>query len=181
MGAVSSQWLLNKGGPELGFTWGRFDPQRLNDQEVYAALLHEGTEREQVVGFVTWLPYEQGRSAVLDLMRRAQECPLGVMEMLIVESLADFARRGRVSASLGGVPLANVADGPSGVAQHLLAWTYANGGTLYDARDSSDSRTSSIRVGSRCGSVIRATVTYRASPWRRLVPFSRLMPCGTWC
>ncbi|MGC1207323.1 MAG: phosphatidylglycerol lysyltransferase domain-containing protein [Ornithinimicrobium sp.] len=134
LGAVSSQWLLDKGGPELGFTLGRFDPQRLDDQEVYAALLHEGTEREQVVGFVTWLPYEQGRSAVLDLMRRAQECPPGVMEMLIVESLADFARRGRVSASLGGVPLANVADGPSGVAQHLLAWTYANGGTLYDAR-----------------------------------------------
>lgn len=134
LGQVSSQWLQDKGGPELGFTLGRFDPERLDDQEVYVALLHEGTDEEQVVGFVTWLPYDRGRADVLDLMRRAQVCPPGVMEMLIVESLADFKTRDRVVASLGGVPLANVADGEPGIAQGVLAWTYVNGSSLYDAR-----------------------------------------------
>lgn len=137
LGQVSAEWLADKGGPELGFTLGRFDPERLDDQEVYVAVLHEGTAAEQVVGFVTWLPYDHGDAAVLDLMRRSQECPPGVMEMLIVESLADFARAGRKRASLGGVPLAQAADvaqGPRGVAQNVLAWTYTNGGSLYDAR-----------------------------------------------
>ncbi len=134
LGRVSAQWLQDKGGPELGFTLGRFDPDRLDDQEVYVALLHEGADDERVVGFVTWLPYDQGRAAVLDLMRRAQVCPPGVMEMLIVESLADFKTRGRVIASLGGVPLAQVADGEKGIAQGVLAWTYVNGSSLYDAR-----------------------------------------------
>lgn len=134
LGRVSAQWLQDKGGPELGFTLGRFDVDRLDDQEVYLALLHGGTEAEQIVGFVTWLPYDRGRAAVLDLMRRAQVCPPGVMEMLIVESLADFATRGRVTVSLGGVPLAKVADGEPGIAQGVLAWTYVNGSSLYDAR-----------------------------------------------
>lgn len=135
---VSSQWLTSKGGPELGFTLGRFDPDRLDDQEVHVAIHAVGTPAERVVAFVTWLPFDDGRQAVLDLMRRSQDCPPEVMELLIVDSLAHFQALGRTSASLGGVPLASDPaadeDEAGGRARRTLGWVYENGGEVYDAR-----------------------------------------------
>jgi lysylphosphatidylglycerol synthetase-like protein (DUF2156 family) len=131
--AISAAWLAGKGGPELGFTLGRFDLDRLDAQEVYAAITGEGTADERVVGFVTWLPYAGGDAAVLDLMRRGDPCPPGLMECLIVDSLADFARRGRGTASLGGVPLAATTDRTDRT-QQLMGWLYEHGGSVYAAR-----------------------------------------------
>lgn len=138
LGQVSTEWLQDKGGPELGFTLGRFDPDRLDDQEVYVAIHSIGTPTERVVAFVTWLPFSDGRDAVLDLMRREQGCPPGVMELLIIESLAHFASLGRTRASLGGVPLARdpeiaLAEQPDRT-QRALGWLYDHGGEVYDAR-----------------------------------------------
>jgi len=53
------------------------------------------------VAFVTW-PCTGGDATVLDLMRRAESCPPGALETLIVDSIADFVARGRSRASLGG-------------------------------------------------------------------------------
>lgn len=87
--AISDAWLASKHGPELGFTLGRFDPDRLEVQETYVA------EAEGAVqAFITWLPYDAGRAAVLDLMRRGPECPPGAMELLIARSLEDLRDRG---------------------------------------------------------------------------------------
>jgi phosphatidylglycerol lysyltransferase len=133
LAAISAAWLAGKGGPELGFTLGRFDLDRLHDQEVYAALTGEGTPEEQVVAFLTWLPYDGGDAAVLDLMRRGDPCPPGVMECLIVDSVADFARRGRHTASLGGVPLAATTERTDRT-QQLLGWLYEHGGPVYAAK-----------------------------------------------
>jgi lysylphosphatidylglycerol synthetase-like protein (DUF2156 family) len=133
LAGISAAWLADKGGPELGFALGRFDLDRLDDQEVYAAVTGEGTADERAVGFVTWLPYAGGDAAVLDLMRRGDPCPPGVMECLIVDSLADFARRGRGTASLGGVPLAATTD-RTDRAQQLMGWLYEHGGSLYAAK-----------------------------------------------
>ena len=133
LAAISAAWLAGKGGPELGFTLGRFDLERLDDQEVYAALTGEGTPEERIIGFVTWLPYDGGDAAVLDLMRRGEPCPPGVMECLIVDSVADFARRGRRTASLGGVPLAATTERTDRT-QQLLGWLYEHGGSVYAAK-----------------------------------------------
>lgn len=133
LAAISTAWLNGKGGPELGFTLGRFDLDRLGDQEVYVAVTGEGTAEERVVGFVTWLPYAGGDAAVLDLMRRADPCPPGVMECLIVDSMADFARRRRTTASLGGVPLAATTERADRL-QRLLGWLYEHGGSMYAAK-----------------------------------------------
>lgn len=133
LAAISAAWLASKGGPELGFTLGRFDLDRLHDQEVYAALTGEGTPEEQIIGFVTWLSYDRGDAAVLDLMRRADPCPPGVMECLIVDSVASFADRGRRTASLGGVPLAATTERTERT-QQLLGWLYEHGGSVYAAK-----------------------------------------------
>lgn len=135
---VSAQWLQAKGGPELGFTLGRFDPDRLDDQEVYVAMSRVDAPDERVVAFVTWLPFNDGQDVVLDLMRRAQDCPPGVMELLIVESMSHFAALGRARASLGGVPLARdpatPRDEAPDPARRVLGWLYEHGGEVYDAR-----------------------------------------------
>lgn len=133
LSAISAAWLADKGGPELGFTLGRFDLDRLDDQEVFVALVDRDTEQERVVGFVTWLPYDGGNAAVLDLMRRDDRVPPGVMETLVVDSLADFAERGRGVASLGGVPLAATTARTDRTTQ-LLGWLYEHGGAVYAAK-----------------------------------------------
>lgn len=133
LAAISAAWLADKGGPELGFTLGRFDLDRLGDQEVFIALVRLDTEHERVVGFVTWLPYANGDAAVLDLMRRGEQVPPGVMETLVVDSLADFAARGRSVASLGGVPLAATTARTDRTSQ-LLGWLYEHGNAIYAAK-----------------------------------------------
>lgn len=133
LAAISAAWLADKGGPELGFTLGRFDLDRLGDQEVFVALVGLGSETERVVGFVTWLPYANGDAAVLDLMRRGEQVPPGVMETLVVDSLADFAARGRSVASLGGVPLA-ATTARTDRASQLLGWLYEHGDAVYAAK-----------------------------------------------
>lgn len=133
LAAISAAWLQDKGGPELGFTLGRFDLDRLDEQEVYIAVVGPDAPHERVVGFVTWLPYADGHAAVLDLMRRGDQCPPGVMETLVVDSLADFAARGRVLASLGGVPLATTSDRTDRTSQ-LMGWLYEHGDAVYAAK-----------------------------------------------
>ncbi|MCU1673006.1 MAG: hypothetical protein JWN77_1119 [Frankiales bacterium] len=133
LAAISAAWLADKGGPELGFTLGRFDLERLDEQEVYVALVALDTPQERVVGFVTWLPYADGSAAVLDLMRRGEHCPPGVMETLVVDSLADFAARGRTVASLGGVPLAATTERTDRTSQ-LMGWLYEHGDAVYAAK-----------------------------------------------
>lgn len=131
--AISAAWLADKGGPELGFTLGRFDLARLDDQEVFVAVVDAGARDERVVGFVTWLPYADGNAAVLDLMRRGQNCPPGVIETLVVDSLAEFAARGRAVASLGGVPLA-ATSGRTDRTSQLMGWLYEHGDAVYAAK-----------------------------------------------
>lgn len=129
LAAISDAWLATKHGPELGFTLGRFDPGRLVAQHVYAALDASGS----AVAFVTWLPYERRRGAVLDLMRRGADAPPGVMELLIARSLEDLRARGVERASLGGVPLASTGD-RVGALDRALGWVYEHGGTMYEAK-----------------------------------------------
>lgn len=100
---------------------------------MFIALVRLDTEHERVVGFVTWLPYANGDAAVLDLMRRGEQVPPGVMETLVVDSLADFAARGRSVASLGGVPLAATTARTDRTSQ-LLGWLYEHGNAIYAAK-----------------------------------------------
>jgi lysylphosphatidylglycerol synthetase-like protein (DUF2156 family) len=130
--AISAEWVRRKGGPELGLTLGRFDVDRLDEQEVLVAVTGRDTPAERVVAFVTWLPYDRGRQAVLDLMRRAPHCPPGTMEKLVVASLAEAAARGRTRVSLGGVPLASTTP-REGRVEGVLGWAYEHGRRVYDA------------------------------------------------
>lgn len=101
--AVSAEWLSTKRGGEMGFTLGQFDPTSTRAVDCRVAVDPAGT----VVGFVTWRSYDDGHARVLDIMRRSSESPNPTMDLLIGESLLEFAAAGIESASLGAVPLSH--------------------------------------------------------------------------
>jgi phosphatidylglycerol lysyltransferase len=98
--AVSRQWLAHKRGGELGFTLGRFECRPQPGVDWRVALDRD----DRVVGFVTWHHYDDGNARVLDLMRRDPHGPNPTMDLLIAESLLEFAAAGVSVASLGCVP-----------------------------------------------------------------------------
>ena len=104
---VSEDWLRTKRGGEMGFTLGRFDLVDPESVDCRAAIDRCGN----VVGFTTWRSYQNGRGRVLDLMRRSRDAPNPTMDLLIGESLLEFAAAGVRHASLGPVPLSH---GPLG-------------------------------------------------------------------
>lgn len=98
--AISADWLSHKRGGELGFTLGRFDPELIARCHCRIAIDTD----DRAVGFVTWRPYDDGHGRVLDMMRRRHDAPNPTMDLLIAESLTEFAASGGVTASLGAVP-----------------------------------------------------------------------------
>ena len=97
---VSAEWLAQKRGGELGFTLGKFDPDAVAKVDCRVAVNADGA----VAGFITWRSYDDGHARVLDLMRRASDAPNPTMDLLVGESLLEFAAAGLEVASLGAVP-----------------------------------------------------------------------------
>lgn len=126
---INDAWLATKHGPELGFTLGHLNLDRIDQSEMYVAVDPAGT----AVAFTTWLPYDAGRGVVLDLMRRGDSAPPGVMELLITEALTALPQLGYLTASLGGVPLAST-TAREGAIQRAMEWMYENAGQLYEAK-----------------------------------------------
>ena len=100
---ASAEWLATKRGGELGFTLGQFDPADIAAVDCRVAVDATG----RVVGFATWRCYDDGRGRVLDLMRRVDGSPNPTMDLLIGESLLDFASSGIEGVSLGAVPVSH--------------------------------------------------------------------------
>ena len=63
----------------------------------------------RVEAFATWHSYAQGKGRTLDLMRGCAEARSGgLMDFLILESIAHFQQTGVEEISLGNAPLADV-------------------------------------------------------------------------
>ncbi|MBV9616069.1 MAG: DUF2156 domain-containing protein [Ktedonobacteraceae bacterium] len=106
MEQISHTWLASKGGSEMGFSMGHFDP--LGDPEQLTALAID--KDNKVHAFVTFVPIYGRRGWGLDLMRRAAHPAPGTMELLLARSL-EYMKSCRIEmASLGLAPLSNVND-----------------------------------------------------------------------
>jgi phosphatidylglycerol lysyltransferase len=101
---ISHTWLASKGGSEMGFSMGHFDPQ--GDEEQLTALAID--KENKVHAFVTFVPIYGRNGWGLDLMRRATQPAPGTMELLLARSLEYMKNSGVVMASLGLAPLGNV-------------------------------------------------------------------------
>jgi phosphatidylglycerol lysyltransferase len=100
---ISEEWLAEKKLGELGFSLGIFALEGLHGIPVFVC-----EQGEQVLAFVSWLPYKQGKAVVLDLMRKRKDTPAGTMDVLLAHSLLSLQKQGFLEASLANAPLANV-------------------------------------------------------------------------
>ncbi|GAA3233010.1 DUF2156 domain-containing protein [Pseudonocardia petroleophila] len=127
--AISEEWVVDKGLPEMGFTLGGLD--ELADDDV-RCLVAVDTDRT-VLGVTSWLPVHEDGEVVgwtLDFMRRRTGTH-GIMEFLIASAAQTFRDEGARFASLSGAPLAQLepqqADGLQrvlDVAGHALEPVY---------------------------------------------------------
>jgi phosphatidylglycerol lysyltransferase len=104
MEQISRSWLARKGGAEMGFSMGRFDPY-CDDEQVYA-LAVDKTNR--VHAFVTFVPIYGRNGWGLDLMRRADQAAPGTMERLLASSIEHLGMAGTAIVSLGLAPMSDV-------------------------------------------------------------------------
>jgi phosphatidylglycerol lysyltransferase len=103
MEQISHRWLTQKGGAEMGFSMSRFDP--VGDPEQITALAIDNNN--SVHAFVTFIPIYGRKGWGLDLMRRAERCAPGTMELLLSHSIEYLKNGGAGMVSLGLAPLSN--------------------------------------------------------------------------
>lgn len=118
--AISEEWVVDKGLPEMGFTLGGLD--ELADDEV-RCLVAVDADRT-VHGVTSWLPVHEGGAVVgwtLDFMRRRAGTH-GVMEFLIASAAQTFRDEGAEFASLSGAPLAQLEPQQADGLQRVLDW-----------------------------------------------------------
>jgi phosphatidylglycerol lysyltransferase len=101
---ISHEWLAQKGGTEMGFSMGHFDAQ--GDERQLYALAVDAANR--VHAFVSFVPIYGRHGWGLDLMRRAEPCAPGTMELLLARSIEYVKSRGYEMVSLGLAPLSDV-------------------------------------------------------------------------
>ncbi len=103
MEQISQRWLAQKGGLEMGFSLGQFDS--IGDPEQITALAIEDNNR--VHAFVTFIPIYGRKGWGLDLMRRAERCAPGTIELLLARSIEYLKNCGADMVSLGLAPMSN--------------------------------------------------------------------------
>jgi lysylphosphatidylglycerol synthetase-like protein (DUF2156 family) len=110
--AISSEWVEDKGLPEMGFTLGGVDEALDPDVQVGLAIDADGT----VHGVTSWMPVHPGGGAdpvgwTLDVMRRLPGGFRYSMEFLIASACQAFKQEGCAVVSLSGAPLARTPPG----------------------------------------------------------------------
>ncbi|WP_086663209.1 rhomboid family intramembrane serine protease [Lentzea kentuckyensis] len=108
--SISSEWVADKGLPEMGFTLGGLE--ELTGDGV-RCLLAVDADRT-VHGITSWLPvYADGEVVgyTLDFMRRRANGFRGSMEFLIASAALDLKAEGARFLSLSGAPLARLDRG----------------------------------------------------------------------
>jgi len=106
MEQISQRWLAQKGGLEMGFSLGQFDS--VGDPEQITALAIDDNNR--VHAFVTFIPIYGRKGWGLDLMRRAERCAPGAMELLLACSIEYLKNCGAEMVSLGLAPMSNATN-----------------------------------------------------------------------
>ena len=116
--AVSGRWLQSRHSPELGYSLGTL--ATLADPDIVVGLGFGGDGRLE--SFVSWLPVPARKAWTLDLVRRRPDSTYGVVEALIVRSVAEARERGITEVSLGVAPrIITSPDAPRGLEAALRA------------------------------------------------------------
>lgn len=108
MDEISTQWFGEKHTSRLQFAVGTMMLDRECDKRYFCAVDADGI----VQGFHVLNPYLSGKGWIIDIMRRREGCPHGVMELLFHDEMELFKQEGAEQASFGIAPLFNTEDEP---------------------------------------------------------------------
>jgi lysylphosphatidylglycerol synthetase-like protein (DUF2156 family)/membrane protein DedA with SNARE-associated domain len=92
---VTEDWLEWRHMREMGFTAGHFSLEQLAQGPVFVL-----GNRYRLEAFSTWLPYKNGKAAVLDILRQRRHTPLEIVRAFVSESLRLLKEAGFEEASV---------------------------------------------------------------------------------
>lgn len=132
--AISGAWLQQKRKKELDFMIGELGGPGHADRRVFAV----ADAREQLIGFITYVPAYGGRPGWLhDLTRRVPDAPVGCMELCNQVAMQRLASEGAQWLHFGFTPF--LVDGDEGPgSSRFLSWMLRKlgryGGAIYPAQ-----------------------------------------------
>jgi phosphatidylglycerol lysyltransferase len=101
---VSDQWLAERGGKEIAFTQGIFNPAILKHQPIFTV---EDAE-ERVYAFLNLVPVSIPGMATYDLIRKVADAPNGVLDMLLCHTFQSLQAQGFQQVNMGLVPMSGM-------------------------------------------------------------------------
>lgn len=101
---VSDNWLKGLNQKEVAFTQGVFDSKILREQTVITV---ENVE-EKVVAFLNLVPDYAPGEATYDLIRRVEDAPNGVFDMLLARTFLYLKEKGYTTVNMGLAPLSGI-------------------------------------------------------------------------
>jgi phosphatidylglycerol lysyltransferase len=129
MQSITDEWLVKKGGMEMGFMLGGMGLHEPMDRRYFYALDREGN----MLGFVVFLPYMQGKAYLADITRRRNNAPQGVLEKIIFEGFMKMKEEGVLWGNMGLSPLYNLSrEQNSSLTEKLFSLIYENMNKTYD-------------------------------------------------
>jgi len=101
---ISNEWLKMKKGSELSFMLGTVSLDKPFDRRYFTASNSEGI----ILGFMVCVPYKCKEGYFIDITRRSEDAPLGIMEKLTVDICKSLKEENVKEVSLGLAPLADI-------------------------------------------------------------------------
>jgi phosphatidylglycerol lysyltransferase len=117
---VSEDWLKDLNQKEVAFTQGVFDTTILKEQTI----LTIEDQEEKVYAFLNLVPDYAPGEATYDLIRKIDEAPNGVLDMLLAKTFLYLKAEGFSSVNMGLAPLSGMED--VNVTQKTIKYAYEN-------------------------------------------------------
>jgi phosphatidylglycerol lysyltransferase len=117
---VSDKWLAEMKEREIAFTQGVFDKAIIKTQPIITVEDRE----EKVYAFLNLVPDYAPGEATYDLIRKINDSPNGVLDMLIAKTLMYMKESGYTRANLGLAPLSGI-EGDN-IAEKTIKYAYDN-------------------------------------------------------
>jgi lysylphosphatidylglycerol synthetase-like protein (DUF2156 family) len=92
---VTEDWLELRHMREMGFTAGHFSLEQLRQGPVFVL-----GNRYRIEAFCAWLPYKNGKAAVLDILRQRRHTSQRIVQAFVTESMRLLKESGFAEASL---------------------------------------------------------------------------------
>ena len=108
MAEISAQWFQEKHTSRLQFAVGSMMLDKDCDKRYFYAM----DQNHVCQGFHVLNPYLSGKGWIIDIMRRRDGCPHGVMELLFHDEMEILKQEGAEVLSFGIAPLYNTEEAP---------------------------------------------------------------------